>query len=63
MASDLAKMITQMALDDLIRKEDNNPGAALCVLVQALFDELTDAELNRINQKLVDSVVGQKGAA
>lgn len=63
MASELAKTITQMALDDLIRKEDNNPGAALSVLVQALFDELTDAELNRVNQKLVDAVDGQKEAA
>lgn len=61
MASELAKTITTMALNELILKDGES--LALIKFFGCVVDELTDAELNRVNTKLVDKVVALKEAA
>lgn len=61
MASELAKTITQMALNDLILKHGES--LALIKFFGSVVDELTDAELNRVNHSLVNKVVARKEAA
>lgn len=61
MASLLAKMITDSAFAELTTKYGGGiPAKALFIIYDVIKEELTDSELNRINQILVNMVSANK---